>query len=242
MFATKCKKINIMQWRSKINEDTKFEGYKGSSSMDFKDVNMNTNSLSISNEEYDSLSLNQKSDYIINYLRQNTEFDDVKISGIVACLINESGLKRDAENKMEAKKWESAPYKSGKGIAQWSLNRNLNFSSWMLENYGEELFPNEATINQQLEFMLYEMSQRPAFLEAMKKAQTPAESADAVRRGFENGSKTALASKKQMDAYEKVGSPGADDIYRKDAKQAERLYSRINTVVMAKQGIKLLIK
>ena len=90
----------------------------------------------------------------------------------------------------------------------------------MQSNYGEELFPNEATINQQLEFMLYEMSQRNAFLQALSMATTPEEAADAMRRGFENGSSKSLASRKQMDAYIKVGSPGADDIYRKDAKQA----------------------
>jgi hypothetical protein len=45
-----------------------------------------------------------------------------------------------------------------------------------------------------------------------------------------------------MNAYIKVGSPGADDIYKKDAKQANWVYSRLNTIVMAKKGIKLLIK
>jgi hypothetical protein len=41
-----------------------------------------------------------------------------------------------------------------------------------------------------------------------------------MRRGFENGSSNALASKKHMDSYVNVGSPGANAIYAKDAKQA----------------------
>jgi hypothetical protein len=45
-----------------------------------------------------------------------------------------------------------------------------------------------------------------------------------------------------MDSYINVGSPGADDIYRKDAKQANWIYSRLNTIIMAKKGIKLLNK
>jgi hypothetical protein len=100
------------------------------------------------------------------------------------------------------------------------LGRNLNFAEWMQSNYGEELFPNEATINQQLEFMLYEMGERTPFLLALASATTPEEAADAMRRGFENGSIHSLASRKQMDSYIKVGSPGAEEIYRKDAKQA----------------------
>jgi thiazole synthase ThiGH ThiG subunit len=90
----------------------------------------------------------------------------------------------------------------------------------MKETYGEELFPNEATINQQLEFMLLEMSQRNAFQNAIANASSPEEAADAMRRGFENGSSNALASKKHMDSYVNVGSPGANAIYAKDAKQA----------------------
>lgn len=233
-------KINTMQWRTKISSDIQFTGYQPKE--DIKPEIEPKQELEISNEEYDSLTLNQKADYISNYLHQNTEFNDVQIAGIIACLINESALKRDAENQMEAKKWADEPHKSGKGIAQWSLGRNLNFAEWMQSNYGEELFPNEATINQQLEFMLYEMSQRDAFLHALSMATTPEEAADAVRRGFENGSSNSLASRKQMDSYIKVGSPGADEIYRKDAKQANWMYSRLNTIIMAKQGIKLLIK
>ena len=229
-----------MQWRTKISSDIQFTGYQPKE--DIKPEVEPKQELEISNEEYDNLTLNQKADYISNYLHKNTGFNDIEISGIIACLINESALRRDAENQMEAKKWADEPHKSGKGIAQWSWNRNLNFSDWMKTNYGEELFPNEATINQQLEFMLYEMSQRNAFLKALSMATTPEEAADAMRRGFENGSEDSLASRKQMDSYTKVGSPGADDIYRKDAEQAKRIYSRMNTIVMAKQGIKLLIK
>ena len=230
-----------MQWRIKINSDTQFTGYR--SQFEFQNgLKSEKQEVNISNEQYDSLTQNQKADYISNYLHQNSEFNDIQIAGIIACLVNESALKRDAENKMEATKWAEDPYKSGKGIAQWSWDRNLNFAEWMKNNYGEEIFPNNATINQQLEFMLYEMSQRIAFQKAMAAATTPAEAADAMRRGFENGSNTALASKSQMDAYINVGSPGADDIYEKDAKQANKIYSRLNTVVMAKKGIKLLIK
>lgn len=222
-----------MRWRNKISSDIQFAGYK------IQDEPEKSQELNISNEDYDNLTLNQKADYISNYLHQNSEFNNVQIAGIIACLINESALQRDAENQIEAEKWSNEPYKSGKGVAQWSLDRNLDFADWIKFNYGEELFPNEATINQQLEFMLYEMSQRPAFLNAISAATTPEEAADAVRRGFENGSNKALASKKQMDDYIKVGSPGADDIYRKDAKQANWVYSRLNTIVMAKRGLKL---
>lgn len=229
-----------MDWRVKISKDINFKGYTPQT-VTFSELNF-PDEVGISNEEYDSFSASQREDYIFNYLRQNSDFNDVQISGIVACLINESGLNRTIENQMEADKWKNKPYKSGKGIAQWSLDRNLNFSEWMEENYGEAAFPNEVTINQQLEFMLFEMSQRPAFLKAIAAATTPEQAADAMRRGFENGSANSLATKKQMDGYIAVGSPGANAIYAKDAKQANRLYSRMTLVTVAKNGIKLLIK
>lgn len=226
-----------MQWRNKISSDIQFTGYKIQDGPEIKSQELN-----MPNEDYDNLTLNQKADYIANYLHQNSDFNDVQIAGIIACLINESALQRDAENKIEAEKWANEPHKAGKGIAQWSLTRNLDFEEWIGNNYGEALFPSEATINQQLEFMLYEMSQRTAFLNAISEATTPEEAADAMRRGYENGSKNALASKKQMDSYVNVGGLNSEDIYNKDAEQAKRIYSRLNTIIMAKQGIKLLIK
>jgi hypothetical protein len=92
-----------MQWRIKINSDTQFTGYK--SQFEFQNgLKSEKQEVNISNEQYDSLTQNQKADYISNYLHQNSEFNDIQIAGIIACLVNESALKRDAENKMEATK------------------------------------------------------------------------------------------------------------------------------------------
>lgn len=76
--------------------------------------------------------------------------------------------------------------------------------------------------------MLYEMQFRPAFMAYFANAKTPEEAADIFRRGYENGSANALATREQMNRYVNVGSLDADGFYNKDSIQAKKIYNIIN--------------
>ena len=65
-------------------------------------------------------------------------------------------------------------------------------------------------------------------MRAFMAAKTPEQAADAVRRGYENGSENALATTEQMNRYVAVGSPSASDFYSKDKKMADKIYNIIN--------------
>ena len=58
--------------------------------------------------------------------------------------------------------------------------------------------------------------------------KTPEVAADIFRRGYENGSTDALATREQMNRYVNVGSLDADGFYNKDSAQARKIYNIIN--------------
>lgn len=163
------------------------------------------------------------------WLRKNSNFNDIQIAGLLACLSNESSLKTNAVNQQEMKKW-GGDHRAGRGLAQWSLDRNLAYSNWHNKTYGSTgaHYADNDDLATQLSFVLHEMNQRPAFMRAFMAAKTPEQAADAVRRGYENGSANALATTEQMNRYVAVGSPSASDFYSKDKKMADKIYNIIN--------------
>ena len=163
--------------------------------------------------------------YITNWLKENTNFNNVQISGILACLTNESGLNANAKNKQEAIKWNN-DYRVGRGLAQWSLSRGKDYSDWHNRTFNStgDHFADQDDIDTQLQFMLYEMQFRPVFMAHFANAKTPEEAADI----FENGSANALATREQMNRYVNVGSLDADGFYNKDSIQAKKIYNIIN--------------
>ena len=167
--------------------------------------------------------------YITNWLKENTNFNNIQISGILACLTNESGLNANAKNKQEAIKWNN-DYRVGRGLAQWSLSRGRDYSDWHNRTFNStgDHFADQDDIDTQLQFMLYEMQFRPAFMAHFANAKTPEEAADIFRRGYENGSANALATREQMNRYVNVGSLDADGFYNKDSIQAKKIYNIIN--------------
>ena len=162
------------------------------------------------------------------WLRKNSNFNDVQIAGLLACLSNESSLKTNAVNQQEMKKW-GGDHRAGRGLAQWSLDRNLAYSNWHNKTYGSTgaHYADNDDLATQLSFVLHEMNQRPAFMRAFMAAKTPEQAADAVRRGYENGSANALATTEQMNRYVAVGSPSASDFYSKDKKMADKIYNHV---------------
>lgn len=163
------------------------------------------------------------------WLRKNSNFNDVQIAGLLACLSNESSLKTNAVNQQEMKKW-GGDHRAGRGLVQWSLDRNLAYSNWHNQTYGSTgaHYADNDDLATQLSFVLHEMNQRPAFMRAFMAAKTPEQAADAVRRGYENGSANALATTEQMNRYVAVGSPSASGFYSKDKKMADKIYNIIN--------------
>ena len=184
------------------------------------------------NDAFNKLDYTGKVKHTFNWFKQNTNYTDKQIAGMMAIIENESAFKPDAINKMEAQKWTGEnEYKPGRGLLQWSLDRNLNFKDWYKNKYKKDqgIWASNASVEDQLEFMLHEMSQRPAFLSAMANTTTVEEAADIMRRGFENGSAHALATKKDLDRYTKVGSPDADGFAMRDNEAANRIYNIYNT-------------
>lgn len=146
--------------------------------------------------------------YVNDWLTKNTNFTPEQIAGIIGVLLAESQLKPEIFNKMEAAKWTGKhAYKYGRGIAQWSLDRNKDFMKWYRDNYGKDgVYPNQTDMDTQLRFMLHEMNQRKAFMKHMINAKDPVTAADIMLRGFENGGYNKLASPQKLDEYAKVGS------------------------------------
>lgn len=183
--------------------------------------------------------VDKRADYIKDVLVDNG-LQDWEAIGFVAVMFNESGLRPDAENQMEKKKWTgSQSYKYGRGLCQWSLDRNNDFRNFTYRKYGKAQWASDASIDDQLEFALFERSNRDALLEAIQeikmayeagkidKEQAAIFAADAYRRGFENGSSSSLASSKQMDSYTKVGSPSAKGFTSIDTKAVKKFIDLI---------------
>lgn len=191
----------------------------------------------LTNDQFNQLNVEDKASYIKKTLQDNG-LEDWEATGFVAVMYNESGLKPEAENQMEKKKWTGdESYKYGRGLCQWSLGRNDAFRDFYHAKYGKMIWANEASVNDQLEFALQERSQRTALLNRIdeikeqlnsgkiSKQQAAVLASDAYRRGFENGSSRALASSKQMDAYTKVGSPDAAGFSRRDTSAVKKFFN-----------------
>ena len=119
----------------------------------------------------------------------NKGLSKVQITGIIGNLLSESGLNPQAVNDAERK----AGLKGyGRGIAQWSNERVTAFTQHMGKS------PENASLEEQLDYVWHEMQQRPALLQALQSAKTSTEAVDAVYRGYENGSANALTSVDQM--------------------------------------------
>lgn len=134
--------------------------------------------------------------YVVDFLMKNG-FTAEQASGMAGVLIAESDIDPTAVNELEAK---TMPHSSGKGIVQWSNERNTIFQNWYEDKYGERKYPYQTSLQDQLDFMLYEMNKYyPGFMREIKKAKTPSEAADIMLRGYENGGGNALASKADID-------------------------------------------
>lgn len=117
-------------------------------------------------------------------------------SGFVGNFLTESNLNTSAINQAEKKKG----YRGyGRGIAQWSNERVKKFEEFS----GKKI--EDASLNEQLDFVWHELNQRPELLRQLKSARTSDESADLVHRGYENGSATSLATPEQLtETYSKA--------------------------------------
>ena len=110
-------------------------------------------------------------------------------AGFVGNFLAESELNPNAINQSEKKKG----YKGyGRGIAQWSNERVKEF-----ENYiGKRI--EDSSLKEQLDFVWYEVQQRPELLKQLLQAKNAREATDIIYRGYENGSATGLATPEQL--------------------------------------------
>lgn len=112
-----------------------------------------------------------------------------QIAGLLGNLFAESSLNPRASNLSEKRAGYSG---FGRGIAQWSNSRVQDFETYTgtkLEN---------STLDQQFNFIWYELQQRPELMRQLQYAETPEEAADLIYRGYENGSTAALATPDQL--------------------------------------------
>lgn len=152
---------------------------------------------------------------MITYARNKTPLDTVmnffiskgltpeQASGFAGNFLAESDLNTAAINQAEKKKG----YKGyGRGIAQWSNERVQQFKEFIGKNI------EDASLEEQLEFVWYEVQQRPELLSQLSKAITSEEAADLVYRGYENGSTARLATPEQL--MKSYGNAWSDLNYR----------------------------
>lgn len=167
--------------------------------------------------------LEQRIQYVMNFL-QSSGFTAEQAAGMTGVLIAESNLDPTAVNKMEEKKFGF--HKAGKGIAQWSNSRNDDFINWYKANYGKDkVYPNQASLEAQLKFMLFEMAGRTAFMDAMKQVNHPDQAADIMLRGYENGGPNKLASKADIDKTYAKYNNGYDKQYLTRVGHARDVYA-----------------
>lgn len=150
-------------------------------------------------KSYRSLSERDRAKYIWDFLLKNG-FNEIAASGIVGVIRAESRFDPMAKN----------PYSSARGICQWLNNRSRPLVDKYNATHGTDYKKiTEIAIDGQLECMLDEMSKRKKFMELVNKASSPAEAADIMFRGFENGSEGGLASIDAMaSAYKTDASLG----------------------------------
>lgn len=110
-------------------------------------------------------------------------------AGFAGNFLSESELSPTAINQVEKKKG----YKGyGRGIAQWSNDRVSQFQKYI----GKKI--EDASLEEQLEFVWYEVQNRPELLRQLYAAADPDTAADVVYRGFENGGRNKLATPQEL--------------------------------------------
>lgn len=110
-------------------------------------------------------------------------------AGFAGNFLSESELSTTAINQAEKKRG----YKGyGRGIAQWSNERIGQFQ----KHIGKKI--EDASLEEQLEFVWYEVQNRPELLRQLYAATDHNTAADIVYRGFENGSRNRLATPLQL--------------------------------------------
>lgn len=164
--------------------------------------------------------------YASKWLSENSPFTIPQQAGILGTLLAESRLDPKVINKWEAKKFGRDSHVYGRGIAQWSNRRNLEFKEWYAKKHGGEgKFPEETEMDDQLEYLLLEMSKRPKFMRTVQGTSDIAVATDAMLRGYENGGPRAFASEAQLDEiYTKVGSGTYRKMFGDRLKFANRVY------------------
>lgn len=137
---------------------------------------------------------------VMNYFI-NKGLTPEQASGFVGNFLSESELNTSAVNQDERKKG----YKGyGRGIAQWSNERVQQFKDYTGKNV------EDASLNEQLDFVWYELQSRPELMKQLQLASTSDEATDLVYRGYENGSSAGLATPEQLTqsygkAWRKLG-------------------------------------
>lgn len=149
------------------------------------------NRLKLSNKQKET------ANKIRNHFKSKYNFTDEQISGIVGVLFTESGLDPNIRRKGG----------TDSGLAQWVGPRLKEFK----KIYGKEVI--ESTVDEQLDFMDYELRNSYNIVDKIKEAKTPEEAADVWLRGYENGGYGKLASVEQIEKAYKKYYPDKESVY-----------------------------
>lgn len=188
-----------------VELDTQKLGQKPKSAQSIRSISSNqptsSSKLTSTNQStptgsYDVNSIKTAMSYFINQ-----GLTPEQAAGFVGNFLTESGLRTSAVNKDEKNKGYSG---YGRGIAQWSNSRINQFENYIGKNI------EKSTLEEQLKFVWKEVEERPELMKQLRQATSSDQAADLVHRGYENGSRTALATPEQLtkiysSAWAKLG-------------------------------------
>lgn len=144
-----------------------------------------------------SSSYKKNRNIIYDYLKDNLGLNKEQAAGVLGVLYSESGLNPNIIRKGG----------TDTGLAQWVGSRKTKFKNL----FAKEL--KDSTIQEQLEFIKWELNNSHQILPKLKNAKTPEEAAEVWFAGYENGGGGNLVTREQVQASYGKHYPGNNNIY-----------------------------
>lgn len=165
---------------------------------------------------------NTSQDYITNrnkihnYFKTEFGLNNEQISGVMGVLYSESGLNPSVVRKGG----------TDTGLAQWVGSRKAK---------AEKLFSKplkDCSVEEQLEFIKWELKNTHQILDKLKNAKTKEEAAEIWFAGYENGGGGNLVTPQQIQSSYGKHYPGNNDIYgwmiKDRLKNTSKIYNEIS--------------
>lgn len=155
-------------------------------------------------------------DIIYKFFADEYGFTKEQISGILGVLYSESRLQPDIVRKGG----------TDTGIAQWTGSRKAK---------AEYLFNKplkECNLEEQLQFIKWELTHTHQIVDKIKQCSTPKEAADVWLRGFENGGGGDLISEEALNSTYTKYYPNSKNIYKtflsERSKNAYKIFNELS--------------